>query len=237
MHLDIWVLAGTAASIGFVHTLIGPDHYLPFIVMARARRWPLSKTLFISFLCGLGHVLSSVVLGFLGIGFGIALTKLKGFESFRGSLAGWLLIGFGLAYFVWGMRRALKSRPHAHRHHHEVGEDHDHSHSHLAGHCHVHAEGAKANITPWILFTIFIFGPCEPLIPLVMFPAARHSIPGVILVTAAFGLVTIATMLVIISLSSWGMSFVRLGRLERYSHALAGAMIFVSGVAVQFLGL
>ena len=237
MNGDIWVLAGTAASLGFIHTVIGPDHYLPFIVMSRARGWSLPKTLFISFLCGLGHVLSSVVLGFLGIGLGIALTKLEGVESVRGSLAAWLLIGFGLAYFVWGLRRALKSRPHAHAHEHAEGGEHDHSHTHVSGHCHVHAAKAKANITPWVLFTIFIFGPCEPLIPLVMFPAARHSLSGVVLVTAAFGLATIATMLAIISLSSWGMSFVRLGRLERYSHALAGAMIFVSGLAVQFLGL
>ena len=95
----------------------------------------------------------------------------------------------------------------------------------------------KANITPWILFTIFVFGPCEPLIPLVMYPAARHDIGGVALVAAAFGLTTILTMLAIIALSSWGLSFVRLGRLERYAHAIAGAMIFVSGLAVQLLGL
>jgi nickel/cobalt transporter (NicO) family protein len=248
MSGDIWVLAGTAASLGLIHTIIGPDHYLPFIVMARARRWPLPKTLFISFLCGLGHVLSSVILGFLGIGLGIAVNRLEGVESFRGSLAAWLLIGFGLAYFIWGMHRAWKNRPHAHPHLHGVecapasdaqsAVAHEHVHTHRGvEHIHVHDEGRKANITPWILFTIFVFGPCEPLIPLVMFPAFRHSTSGVILVTAAFGLTTIATMLTIISLSSWGMSFVRLGRLERYSHALAGAMIFVSGIAVQFLGL
>ena len=122
MTNEIFVLAGTAASIGFIHTVIGPDHYLPFIVMARARRWPLSKTLIISFLCGLGHVLSSVVLGFLGIGLGIAVTKLEGVESFRGSLAAWLLIGFGLAYFVWGLHRALRNRPHTHVHAHSPSE-------------------------------------------------------------------------------------------------------------------
>ena len=93
------------------------------------------------------------------------------------------------------------------------------------------------NITPWVLFTIFVFGPCEPLIPLVMYPAARHSGVGVALVAAAFGLTTILTMLAIISASSWGMSFVRLGKLERYSHALAGLMIFVSGLSVRLLGL
>ncbi|MCK7539173.1 MAG: hypothetical protein MZV63_53745 [Marinilabiliales bacterium] len=33
------LLAGTAVTIGFIHTLIGPDHYLPFIVMGEARKW------------------------------------------------------------------------------------------------------------------------------------------------------------------------------------------------------
>jgi hypothetical protein len=36
---EIWILAGAAAGIGFIHTVIGPDHYLPFIVMAKARKW------------------------------------------------------------------------------------------------------------------------------------------------------------------------------------------------------
>ncbi len=246
---EIWVLAGTAASLGLIHTVIGPDHYLPFIVMSRAREWTLRKTLFISFLAGLGHILSSVVLGFVGIALGIAVAKLEGVESARGEIAAWLLIGFGLAYFIWGMRRAWKGKPHAHAHLHGHGGPHEHPHgpehgvhehvhSHeIAEHAHPHGEEKKANITPWVLFTIFVFGPCEPLIPLVMYPAARHSTAGVALVAAAFGLVTIATMLVIITAASWGARFVRLGKLERYSHALAGLMIFVSGLAVQFLGL
>ncbi len=237
MPNGIWVLAGTAAGIGFIHTVIGPDHYLPFIVMAKARKWPLPKTLTVSFLCGLGHVLSSVILGFLGLALGIAVTRLEGVESLRGGLAAWLLIGFGLAYFVWGLRRALRNRPHKHRHVHPSEAEHEHDHAHVAEHCHPHVEEGKANVTPWILFTIFVFGPCEPLIPLVMYPAARHDMAGVALVAAAFGLTTILTMLSIIALSSWGLSFVRLGRLERYAHAIAGAMIFVSGLAVQLLGL
>ncbi|OGD18686.1 MAG: hypothetical protein A2W03_08830 [Candidatus Aminicenantes bacterium RBG_16_63_16] len=255
---EIWVLAGTAASLGLVHTIIGPDHYLPFIVIGRARRWTLRKTLLVSFLAGLGHILSSVALGFLGLALGLAVARLEGVESARGAIASWLLIGFGLAYFVWGMRRAWKDKPHTHPHLHgripgpahghddhegpaeRHGHDdhHEHAHSHAtAEHAHIHGGDGKTNITPWILFTIFVFGPCEPLIPLIMYPAARRSLAGVVLVAAAFGFVTIATMLVIIAAASWGASFARLGKLERYSHALAGLMIFVSGLAVQFLGL
>jgi nickel/cobalt exporter len=235
---EIWILAGTAASLGFIHTVIGPDHYLPFVVISRARRWSLRKTLFISFLAGLGHILSSVVLGFLGLALGVAVARLEGVESLRGGIAAWLLIGFGLAYLVWGLHRAWKKRPHRHLHLHLPGRAHDHTHTHAdPEHVHVHDEEGKVNLTPWVLFTIFVFGPCEPLIPLVMYPAARHSTAGVVLVATAFGVVTIATMLTIIAISSWGVSFVRLGRLERYSHALAGFVIFVSGLGIRFLGL
>jgi nickel/cobalt exporter len=232
----ILVIAGTAATLGFIHTVLGPDHYLPFIVMSRARNWPLTKTLFISFLCGLGHILSSVILGFAGIALGIAVFKLEKIESFRGGIAAWLLIGFGLAYFIWGLRRAIKNKPHKHSHFHADGEKHEHEHIHEAQHSHMHGE-KKKNITPWILFTVFVFGPCEPLIPLVMYPAAKHNTGGVILVALTFGLATILTMLTIIAVMSWGASFVRLGKLERYAHAIAGAMILVSGISVQFLGL
>jgi nickel/cobalt exporter len=234
---EIVLLAGTAAVLGFVHTLLGPDHYLPFIVMSRARRWPLPKTLFISLLCGLGHVLSSVVIGLAGIALGVAVSRIKGVESWRGGLAAWLLIGFGFAYGVWGLWRAIKKKPHSHPHLHPEDGEHHHAHTHQGDHYHLHGRKNEASLTPWVLFTIFVFGPCEPLIPLIMYPAAQHSAGGVILVTAAFGLTTIGTMLGLIALSSWGLSFLPLGRLERYVHALAGAMIFISGLTVRFLGL
>ncbi len=35
MSSEITLLAITAASIGFFHTLFGPDHYLPFIMMSK----------------------------------------------------------------------------------------------------------------------------------------------------------------------------------------------------------
>ena len=59
---EIILLAGTAATLGFIHTILGPDHYLPFIVLAKARKWSTIKTLVITFFCGFGHILSSVIL-------------------------------------------------------------------------------------------------------------------------------------------------------------------------------
>ena len=65
------VLAVTAASVGFLHTLMGPDHYVPFIVLARARGWGIVRTALVTALCGVGHVLSSMALGLIGIAAGI----------------------------------------------------------------------------------------------------------------------------------------------------------------------
>jgi nickel/cobalt exporter len=230
------VLAGTAVTIGFIHTLIGPDHYLPFIVMGEARAWSIRKTMFITFLCGVGHVLSSVVVGFIGIAAGLSLSKLELFESFRGNIAAWLLIAFGLIYMLFSLRRLYKKKRHAHQHHHTDGIDHEHEHDHFSGHSHIHI-GDRKNMTPWILFLIFVLGPCEPLIPILMYPAAANNISGVILVSLLFSGVTIATMMTIVLAFRLGLSRINLKPLEQYVNVIAGATIAVSGLAIQLLGL
>ena len=237
MTHELFILTGTAVSIGFFHTLLGPDHYVPFTMMAEAQRWGRLKTIVVTILCGLGHVLSSVVLGGLGIALGFAVTSLESVESVRGDIAAWLLIAFGLVYALWGFRRAYKNRPHEHAHLHQDGSAHSHVHSHHAAHSHIHLENKKTSITPWVLFTIFVFGPCEPLIPILMYPAATRSLGGVILVTSVFSVVTISTMVCMVLVSLWGIQFARLKKLEQYTHALAGSVICLSGLAVKFLGL
>ena len=232
------ILLVTAASLGLVHTLTGPDHYVPFVAMARIGRWSLPKTMLVTALCGVGHVMSSVVLGLLGISLGLALTGLQWFEGWRGNVAGWLLLGFGLAYFVWGVHRAIRNRPHAHVHLHEGGVVHTHDHGHAGQHAHVHADVERAaSMTPWILFTIFVFGPCEPLIPLLMYPAAKLNMAGVALVAGIFGFVTIATMLVMTLVLYGGVQRIRFAFLERYMHPIAGFMIMAAGLLVAFAGL
>lgn len=236
MLSEIAILAGTAATIGFVHTILGPDHYLPFIVLSKARHWSGLRTVMITFLCGVGHILGSVVLGFIGIALGIAVFRLEAVESFRGELAAWFLIALGFAYFIWGLHRAFRQRTHEHSHVHESGDPHKHSHQHLNDHAHPHGTELRS-LTPWVLFIIFVLGPCEPLIPLLMYPAARNDMTGVVLVAAIFGLTTIATMLSIVLASFYGLSRLPLRRLEKYSHALAGLAIVLSGGAIKFLGL
>jgi ABC-type nickel/cobalt efflux system permease component RcnA len=233
MENDLNILMATAATIAFVHTVFGPDHYLPFIVLSRARGWSIVKTIWITLLCGIGHVGSSIVLGAIGIGAGIGVSKLIGIESYRGNIAAWAFLAFGLVYTVWGIRRAIFNKPHKHYHTHTNGTVHVHDHTHQSSHDHLHGK----NITPWILFIIFVLGPCEPLIPILMYPAAQRSTWGIIQVSLIFSTITILTMIVLVVLATYGLKMVTFGRLERYTHAIAGATICLSGLAILFLGL
>ncbi len=230
------LLAGTAVTIGFVHTLVGPDHYLPFIVMGEARKWTVGKTMFITFLCGLGHVASSIILGFIGIAAGISLSRLEFFESFRGNIAAWLLIGFGLVYMLISIRSLYRKKKHVHQHNHHDGTLHVHEHNHHSTHSHIHMSDRK-NLTPWILFLIFVLGPCEPLIPLLMYPAAANNAAGVIIVSLLFSVATIGTMMMVVLAFRLGLSHINLKPAERYVNVIAGATIMVSGLAIQLLGL
>ena len=235
----IGLLCTTAASIAVVHTLLGPDHYLPFVAMSRAGQWSFARTIAVTLACGVGHVLSSALLGSVGVGLGLAVFRLERIEAVRGDLAGWLLLAFGLAYASWGVRRAVRSRPHEHWHAHSDGVVHKHPHVHVREHAHVHAARGRAGApgsakaTPWILFTIFVFGPCEPLIPLLMVPAARGSAGHVALVAAVFALCTISTMTAIVMISLRAVRSMGFPALGRFGHAVAGVVLIACGVAIQ----
>lgn len=227
------ILITTAASIGFFHTIMGPDHYLPFIMMARARKWSLAKTSWVTTVCGIGHVLSSVILGLIGLLFAIAVFNLETIESYRGDFATWMLIIFGLSYFVWGIHRLYRgkaSHSHlfgSHQHHY-----HEHDHHQISNLAHV-----KKETTPWVLFVIFVLGPCESLIPLLMYPAARNSKMDLLMVTLVFGTVTIGTMLSLVLLSVKGLSKIKTEKFERYVHPVSGLTILLCGMAVLLLGI
>ena len=293
------VLLSTAASIGVFHTAIGVDHYLPFVAMGTANRWSFRKTMLIAFACGIGHILSSVLLGLLGIFIGSQVSVLVGVESIRGDLATWFLIAFGLIYMIWGIRKAVKNKPHKHilkdggeiwhghgsadKHRHNSADGHGHNsadghghggadehggadghgHGDANGHGHGGADGhgdmdghdnadghgiifddndahSHNNGVPksfWPLFVLFVLGPCEPLIPLLMYPAVDTGLSSVAVVAIVFGLCTIVTMLTLTAILLKGVSYIPMKKAERYSHALAGFAVLACGLAIQFLGI
>ena len=210
------LLLGTAASLAVVHTLLGVDHSLPFVALGRARQWTLGRTLLVTALCGAGHVASSVVIGAAGVGLGIATDALLWLESARGELAAGLLIGFGLAYAAWAVWRGFRSgngvRP-------------------------PRASAGADRVTPWALFIVFVLGPCEPLIPLMVVPGMARDWLAVAAVVGVFGLLTVGAMLLAVVAAWRGIALLGAGRGGRHADVAAGLVVAASGAAVLFLGL
>lgn len=232
---EMMVLLLSAASLGVVHTLLGPDHYLPFIVLSKARKWTRTRTLWITFISGVGHVTGSVILGMIGIAMGISLSKLEAFEASRGSLVGWMLIAFGVLYTAYGVYKYLKKGAHMHVPSFLRPKSIRHEHLHLD--VNEMKDDNAGRLTPWILFLIFVFGPCEVLIPMLIYPAANQSGLGVFLVALVFGIATVGTMMLVVLLGYQGLSLVRFKGREHQLHLFAGLIILLAGAGMQFMGL
>lgn len=229
-----WNLLAGAASIALIHTLVGPDHYLPFVALSRARGWSMGRTLAVTGACGIAHVASSVLLAGLGLAVGSGLGRLEGIESLRGDLAAWALVAFGGAYALWGVRRALRRHrgiePHVHGSRYHV-----HSHGNRP---HAHERSREGSLSFWALLLVFVLGPCEPLIPLFVLPASRGRWELAAGAAMVFALVTIVTMMAAVGLAVAGASRIAVpAGLQRWSHAVAGGIIAGCGVAVLTLGL
>lgn len=231
MSTTLYALAITAITISFFHTASGPDHYLPFIVLSKSRKWSMSKTVFLTIVCGLGHVLSSVVLGLIGVYLGWQLNKISWLQDVRGNVSSWALFIFGLIYLIYGLWQAVRNKPH--KHFDVMGDD-------VYVFQHTHGEVVmpqnRVKVTPLVLFAIFVMGPSEPLIPLLFFSGTQRSMPEVITLISAFTICTVLTMLAMVLLGVYGYNMLNTEKLERYVHAIGGAVVTVCGAGMLFLG-
>ncbi len=232
MSDPFFILLTTSATLGIVHTAIGVDHVVPFVVLAHARKWSLAQTLGMTALCGVGHVLSSVVIASVGLALGVATSRLEWIEATRGSWAAVLLIAFGLAYAAVAFWKSRRSK--------------------LDGSCgtlgHDHGQQVRAllarrgldhvRLTP-ALFIIFVLGPCEALLPLLTASGLSLSFWQSVSVGGLFCGATLLTMITLVAVGYWGLSLSFVGQksrlLHNHAHTFAGLSMAVSGLAIVVL--
>jgi hypothetical protein len=232
MEAEIQVLMMTAVSIACLHTVTGPDHYLPFIALSKSRGWSFGRTIFWTVACGCGHVWSSVLLGLGGAAIGWSLAKVTWLENVRGGVAGWALVAFGTCYGGWGLIRARRGRLHKHFDVHEDGSVYVYEHRDGQP----VAPNERHKVTPWVLFLVFVLGPCEPMIPLLYFPAAKNSFAAMVSLIVVYTLFTLAAMVLMVVTGYYGFGFLKTRTLEKYVHAIGGFTICLCGAGMVFLG-
>lgn len=232
MNAELTTLILSAVTISCLHTATGPDHYLPFIVLSRSRKWALSKTMIWTVICGLGHILSSVVIGLISVVLGWQLSKLTFFQNIRGNVSGWCLLFFGIAYLLWGLRQAYQNKPHKHFDVYETGDIY--VYEHLEGQVIMPQDRTK--VTPWILFAIFVMGPSEPLVPLLFYSGTQRSTFQIVVLISVFAIITVLTMVAMVLMGTYGYSFFKTDKIERYIPAIGGAVVTICGIGMVFFG-
>jgi len=227
MEQEFILLLITAISLGFLHTLSGPDHYIPFIAFAKAGNWTIKRTAWFTGLCGIAHIGGALLIGLAVSNFAPKLPFLHDFASLRGSFIAWLFISLGVIYMIKGIKQLFKRK-------YTKSIQPKPEYQNFKRDQKVRP---KRSSIYWILFIIFLFGPCEPLIPFLLYPAENINTWAMITVIGAFGASTVITMQLLVLIPLFGLNRIRLIRIERYRDFITGTLIAFCGIGIQFLGL
>ncbi len=232
-------IAATGFTVAFLHAAI-PTHWLPFVLVARARAWSRAKTIAVALAAGVGHVALTTLLG-LGIAWtGFMLGEEAG-ELFPKAAGGFLLAIAG--YYGW---RQLRGK--GLLHHHPPGGQHRETeacgHEHEHGHTHWDEELKDSTLADrkggdWAaisgLFVMLTLSPCEGFLP-VYLSAVQFGWRGFLVLSAILAAATLGGMLLFTWLTLLGFERLRLQKFERYEAGLLGAMFAVLGLLLLFAG-
>jgi len=203
------ILVICALSVGALHAL-APDHWLPFVMIAKAQKWSQRRLAVMVFFAGLAHVLSAFLIGLGGMALGVTFNQAVRFDSARANIFSYLLIGFGLAYMIYGIRKWKAA--------------------------HAPEDNQSRSLVGWILMALLVFGPCEPLIP-VLFLGSLHGGWHAVTLCALFSIATLGTMFIVSALAYRGLSLKNVPLLRNFSPVMAGGAIAAAGIIVRVLGL
>jgi nickel/cobalt exporter len=225
-------VAATGFTVAFVHAAI-PTHWLPFVLVARARGWGRGRTLMVTSLAGLGHVALTSLLG-LGIAwFGFQLEEKVEWFSW---LAGGLLLAFAGFYFwkQWtGAGICHHHTPGSHHHADEhCGEEHEHSHWQEEMQS---SPLVSRNAGEWTaisgLFVMLTLSPCEGFLP-VYLSGVQFGWRGFVVLSAILAVATLAGMTIFTWLALVGFERFRIKAFERREAGLIGVLFAILGVLI-----
>jgi hypothetical protein len=229
-------LAATGFTVAFFHAAL-PTHWLPFVLVARARGWREGKTMGVALAAGLGHVALTSLLG-LGVAWlGFALDEHFG-ELFK-TVAGGLLLAVA-AYFAFQELRGSGLR-----HHHLPG-----GHHHAGPACgrepdatHLEHELresplGKKDTGDWAaisgLLVMLTLSPCEAFLP-VYLSGVQFGWPGFFVLSGILAAGTLGGMTLFTWLTLRGLRGIDLKRLERHEAGLLAVVFGLLGVMMLVL--
>lgn len=193
------IIGGLVLSV--LHALI-PNHWLPVLAISRKENWTLSQTTYVTFISGLSHALSTVLIGVI---IGFVGVKLAGHvESFTHIIAPIILIGLGLLYIY---------RHHRHKH------------------FHLHAE-PKVVSKDKVIFSLVLamfFSPCLEIEAYYLM-AGAHGWIQIIVLSVLYTVVTVGGMVVWVRLTYKGLMKLNWHSIEHNAGIITGVTLVLTGI-------
>jgi nickel/cobalt exporter len=215
-------LLAAAAGVGFGHAIL-PDHWVPLAVLARARRYPLSRVARLSGLAGIAHVLLSILLG--GVIIVIGLQFRSAVQSAQDTIIGCILIATGLGFVV------LELVGHGHTHDHD-GHGHDHGdHDHDHDHKELHEQRGLRGLAAVMVPFGAAASPDLTILP-VFLAATTVGVGTAIGSVVIFALVTIGTIVGLTLVAARGGYQIHGQWLDRWGNAITALVLILIGVLV-----
>jgi hypothetical protein len=217
------ILTGALVA-SLLHAAI-PTHWLPFVLMGRARKWGLGRLLQVTALGGCCHILVTCLLG-AGL---VYLSREAGWDPDHGEglaekIAPFLLLGVGLVYVILHVVTGGR-----HHHHFPIAASVDCPHT-AGEHVHEHGHRLAEGATIGTLIAVMTLSPCEAAIPIFL-PAAAYGWWGVGLLAIVLLVVTVLGMTVLAGLGHRGIELVKSEFIEHYEKLLLGAILAILGAA------
>lgn len=229
-------VAATGFTVAFFHAAI-PTHWLPFVLVSRARGWSRTKTLAVAALAGLGHVALTSLLGLCVAWLGFQLGEQVG--HLFPWIAGGILLMIGAFYF-WRQVRGGVLHHHVLGAHHHPGEGcgHEHERSHWDEEL-KDSQLVEAKAGDWAaisgLFVMLTLSPCEGFLP-VYLSGVQFGWRGFVVLSLILAVATLAGMMLFTWLTLVGLEKIEVKNLERYEAGLLGALFTLLGLLLIVLG-
>jgi len=188
--------------VSFLHAVI-PNHWLPVLAIGRKEKWNLGQVTKITFISGLAHALSTVIIGVILGALGARLYE--HWNQYFRFVAPSILIAIGI-FFIWQHYR--------------------HHHFHLHGH--IDTSKSQAKVITALVITMF-FSPCME-IEAYFLMAGKYGWWLIVLLSLMYCVITVAGMVFWVRFAYKGISRLNWHALEHNAGIITGVVLILTGL-------
>jgi len=208
----MWQIFLGSLLLSLIHALI-PHHWIPIIAISKTENWTNKEALFATFVTGLSHMVSTIVIGII-VGF-VGIKLAESYSSITSIAAPTILLVIGIVYLILDLRSK-------HHHHHFELED-------------VALKNKKSKTAILTSLSIAMFlTPCVE-IEAYYFQAATYGWTGIFIVSAVYLIMTLLFMFGLVYLGLKGVNKLNLTYLELHAKRITGLVLIALGIVAYFV--